>query len=62
MKTLIETLKAKSIPLVRGLWCHRASYAALAALYGAGCLGWVDKDTVAQMATALYVALTTQRH
>ncbi|WP_299041807.1 hypothetical protein [uncultured Tateyamaria sp.] len=44
------------------LWCHRTAYAGLAAIYGAGCLGLVDKDVVAQGATAIYVALTVQQH
>ena len=48
--------------VTRTIWCHRAAYAGLAALYGAGCLGWVDKDVVAQGATALYAVLRAQRH
>lgn len=62
MKTVLETLKSKAAAISRGVWCHRTAYAGLAVIYGAGCAGLVDKDTVAQVATALYVALTAQRH
>jgi len=42
------------------LWSHRAVYAGLAAAYGAACLNLLDKDTVNQIVTALYVALVVQ--
>ena len=58
MKDLFDELCTK----VSTVWCHRTAYAGLAAIYGAGCMGLVDKDVVAQVATALYVALTAQRH
>ncbi|MDD9921750.1 MAG: hypothetical protein OXQ92_05650 [Boseongicola sp.] len=48
--------------IAKTIWCHRVAYAGLALAYGAGCMGWIDKETVAQIVTALYVALTTQRH
>jgi hypothetical protein len=44
------------------VWCHRAVYAGLAAAYGVGCLGWIDKEVVSQIATGCYVALVMQRH
>ena len=44
------------------IWSHRACYAGLALAYGAGCAGWLDKDTVNQITTALYVAIASQRH
>lgn len=44
------------------LWCHRITYAGLALAYGAGCLGLIDKETVAQIATALYCTMVAQRH
>ncbi len=59
---MIEQLAKVTEKLTKAIWCHRAAYAGLAAIYGAGCLGLVDKDTVAQVATALYVAITAQRH
>ena len=62
MNRLFETLKTSTTELARGLWCHRTAYAGLAIIYGAGCFGLVDKDTVAQVATAIYVALSAQRH
>lgn len=58
MKRLENALKT----LACTIWCHRAAYAGLSAVYFAGCMGWVDKDTVAHMATGLYIALTAQRH
>lgn len=41
---------------------HRVSYAGLAAAYGCGCAGVIDKETVNQIATALYVAMVAQMH
>jgi len=58
----MERLKNALTKFARTLWCHRTAYAGLATIYGAGCLGLVDKDVVAQGATAIYVALTAQRH
>lgn len=43
------------------IWCHRMVYAGLAAAYGAGCAGWVDKEMVNQIVTACYVALVIER-
>jgi len=57
-----EQLAKVTEKLTKAVWCHRTAYAGLAAIYGAGCLGVVDKDIVSQVATALYVALTAQRH
>ncbi|MEL7260023.1 MAG: hypothetical protein AAGK69_01520 [Pseudomonadota bacterium] len=62
MKTLTDMLRHAAAKITAAMWCHRAAYAGLAAIYGAGCLGLVDKDVVAQVTTALYVALTAQRH
>ncbi len=42
------------------VWSHRAVYAGLAAAYGAGCFGWIDKDAVQQVVCALYVLLVAQ--
>ena len=58
----MERLKTAMTKITRTVWCHRAAYGCLAALYGAGCMGWVDKDVVAQGATALYAFMTAQRH
>ena len=46
----------------RAVWCHRIAYAGLAAAYGAGCFGWIDKETVAQVVTGFYVAMVAQGH
>ncbi|MEO1778227.1 MAG: hypothetical protein AAFU63_05495 [Pseudomonadota bacterium] len=62
MKTLTDMLRHAAAKIAAAIWCHRAAYAGLAVIYGAGCLGLVDKDVVAQVTTALYVALTAQRH
>ncbi|MEO0936546.1 MAG: hypothetical protein AAFY38_00155 [Pseudomonadota bacterium] len=59
---MIERLKTLMTKVAAAIWCHRVSYASLAAIYGAGCFGLVDKETVAQVATALYVAISAQRH
>jgi len=59
---MIERLKTLMTKAAATLWCHRISYASLAAIYSAGCFGLVDKETVAQVATALYIALGAQRH
>ena len=48
--------------IAKTIWSHRASYAGLALAYGAGCAGWIDKETVAQVATAIYVAMVVQAH
>ena len=56
-----KQLKTKIKEVCNALWCHRAVYAGLAAAYGAGCLGWIDKETVNQIVTGLYVALVAQR-
>ncbi|MFC6759469.1 hypothetical protein ACFQFQ_08135 [Sulfitobacter porphyrae] len=42
------------------IWCHRMIYAGLAAAYGAGCAGVLDKDSVAQIVTGCYLALVVQ--
>ncbi len=43
------------------IWCHRMVYAGLAAAYGAGCVGWLEKDVVQQIATGCYLLLVAQR-
>lgn len=40
---------------------HRFSYLGLALTYGCSCFGWLDKDTVAQIATVFYVLMAAQR-
>ncbi|SHH81590.1 hypothetical protein SAMN05443551_3209 [Marivita hallyeonensis] len=55
LKTILKTLFCT-------LWCHRITYAGLALAYGAGCASLIEKDTVAQIATALYVTMVAQRH
>ncbi|MEL6645798.1 MAG: hypothetical protein AAFQ79_17840 [Pseudomonadota bacterium] len=55
MKTWIKTV-------AKTLWRHRTTYAALALAYGCGCFGVIDKDTVAQIATGLYIAMVAQNH
>lgn len=59
---MFEQLKEKMKIIGAAVWSHRACYAGLALAYGAGCAGWLDKDTVNQVATALYVAIASQRH
>ena len=54
-------LKDVSVRIACTIWCHRMVYAGLAAAYGAGCAGWVDKEMVNQIVTACYVALVMQR-
>ena len=46
----------------RAMWCHRMAHAGLAAVYGAGCFGIVDKETLALIVAGLYVAMAMQRH
>ena len=58
----MEEMKKRLKALADTICCHRAAYAGLSAVYFAGCVGWVDKDTVAHVATGLYIALTAQRH
>lgn len=48
--------------IAKSIWTHKMAYAGLAIAYGCGCAGWIDKDTVAQVVTALYAAMVTQRH
>ncbi|WP_299692903.1 hypothetical protein [uncultured Tateyamaria sp.] len=57
MKDLFDEFCTKASPF----WCDRVAYAGLVALYGAECLGLVDKDVVVQGATAHCIALTTQQ-
>ena len=59
---MFEQLKEKMKSIGAAVWSHRASYAGLALAYGAGCLGVIDKDAVAQIATAIYLAMVAQRH
>ena len=59
---MIEWMKTKMKRFCRAVWCHQAGYAGLALAYGAGCAGWIDKDTVAQIVTGLYVAMVAQGH
>ncbi|MEL7117402.1 MAG: hypothetical protein AAGP08_17765, partial [Pseudomonadota bacterium] len=44
------------------VWRHRVSYAGLALAYGAGCVGVIDKEVVAQIAAAIYAAMVAQKH
>ena len=44
------------------VWCHRAVYLGLALAYGAKCFGFIDAELLAQVVTALYVAMFSQRH
>ena len=62
MEKMFNRLQHNVAKITSTVWCHRTAYAGLAAIYGAGCMGLVDKDVVAQVATALYMALTAQRH
>ena len=50
------------VNLCKAVWRHRVTYAGLAIAYGCGCTGWLDKDTVAQIVTALYALMVTQKH
>lgn len=59
---MMEQLKEKMKWVAAAMWSHRASYAGLALAYGAGCVGVIDKGTVAQVATAIYVAMVVQTH
>ena len=56
-----KQLKDVTTKTITAVWCHRMVYAGLAAAYGAGCAGWVDKGTVNQIVTGCYVALVVQR-
>ena len=58
----MEQLKEKMKVVASAAWSHRASYAGLALAYGAGCIGVIDKGVVAQIATAIYVAMVVQSH
>ena len=40
------------------LTCHKALYAYLALAYGMGCAEVIGKDLVAELATAIYFALS----
>ena len=55
-------MKRWIVKIGKTMWSHRASYAGLAMAYGAGCVGLVDKGVVAQIATAIYVAMVVQSH
>jgi len=59
---MMEQLKVKMKVIGAVVWSHRASYAGLALAYGAGCVGVIDKGVVAQIATAIYVAMVVQTH
>jgi hypothetical protein len=50
---MLNQLKTILTTLLCTIWCHRVTYAGLALAYGAGCLGVIEKETVAQIATAL---------
>ncbi len=58
----MKRLKTKIEKLCEAVWCHRVTYAGLALASGAGCLGVIEKETVAQIATALYCTMVAQRH
>jgi hypothetical protein len=60
--TLLLKMKLTLRSLLCTIWCHRVTYAGLALAYGAGCLGVIEKETVAQIATALYCTMVAQRH
>jgi len=62
MERLAYLLAEAFCALGARLWCHRASYAALGLNYGLGCLGLLNKESVAMIATGLYLAIWTQRH
>lgn len=59
---MFKLLKEKTEYACKAVWQHRVSYAGLALAYGLGCVGWIEKDLVQQLATGLYVAITMQRH
>lgn len=59
---MFERLKFTAKKAAKAIWTHRATYAGLAAAYGCGCAGIIDKDTVAQIATGLYIAMVAQNH
>ncbi|MEP0207714.1 MAG: hypothetical protein ABJ370_05115 [Paracoccaceae bacterium] len=59
---MFERFRKKLKSVVKGMWCHRIAYAGLAMAYGAACVGILDKDTLTQVVTGLYVAMTAQRH
>ncbi|MEM8801812.1 MAG: hypothetical protein AAGF55_04690 [Pseudomonadota bacterium] len=46
----------------KAVWSHRAVYLGLAMAYGAKCTGLIDAELLAQLVTALYCALFSQRH
>ncbi|MDF1729683.1 MAG: hypothetical protein P1U53_18245 [Sulfitobacter sp.] len=53
-------LKDVSKRVACAVWCHRVVYAGLAAAYGAGCAGWLEKEMVQQIATGCYLVLVAQ--
>lgn len=59
---MFEQIRKVIMRVAEIVWCHRAAYACLAVAYGAGCAEWIDKDTVGQIATAIYMAMAAQRH
>ncbi|MEM7520053.1 MAG: hypothetical protein AAF307_03360 [Pseudomonadota bacterium] len=55
-----DQLKNIVIAVVCAVWCHRVVYGAIAAAYGAACVGWIEKDLLQRVLTALYVLLVAQ--
>ena len=59
---MLEQYKEKLKVFGKTIWCHRAAYLGLAMAYGAKCLGLIDAELLAQIVTALYCAMFSQRH
>lgn len=48
--------------LAAAVWRHKVSYLGLSLVYAGGCMGYIDKDLVAQIVAAIYAAMVAQRH
>lgn len=59
---MLEQSKETIKDLWKAVWCHKAAYLGLALAYGAKCIGLIDAELLAQLVTALYCALFSQRH
>ena len=60
--TRTKTMEDRLKKLWKVIWCHRAAYLALGMAYGAKCWGLIDADLLAQIVTALYCAMFSQKH
>ena len=62
-ETLKHIVRALTRWINRGvdlMTCHHCLYAYLGVVYYLGCVGIIGKDTVAELATAIYFALSAR--